>query len=87
MTWQDLPDATTVIPGTEEIAANLNAFTIANADRHWMHQPGSTPPVARGYLPPIAPTLIPSYGPAEVEASKVRQMVTENIQPKLGENL
>jgi hypothetical protein len=87
MTWQDLPDAASVIPGTEETAANMNAFTIANADRQWMYQPGSTPPVAQGYLPPIAPTLIPGYGPSEVEASRVREMVTENIQPKLGETL
>lgn len=86
MTWQDIPDTATVIPGTEEIAANINAFTIANADRQWMHQPGSTPPVAQGHLRPIAPTLIPGYGPTEVEASQVREMVTENIQPKLGEN-
>jgi Protein of unknown function (DUF4238) len=86
MTWQDLPDAEEPISGSEAIAANLNAFTIANSERQWMHQPGSTPPVAQEYLHPISPTLIPGYGPGEVEASEVRKMVTKNIQPKLGKN-
>jgi hypothetical protein len=86
MTWQDLPDAEESIPGTEAVAANCNAFTIANAERQWMHQPGSTPPVARGYLPPVAPVLIPGYGRGEVEASEVRRAVSANLQPKLGEN-
>jgi len=86
MTWQDLPDSKNPIVGTEAIAANINAFTIANAERQWMYQPGSTPPIARGHLPPVAPTLVAGYGVDEVEASEVRKTVSENIQPKLGEN-
>jgi Protein of unknown function (DUF4238) len=86
MTWQDLPDAEKPSLGSEAIAANINAFTVANAERQWMHQPGSTPPIARGYLPPAAPMLISGYGPSEVEASEVRRLVSKNIQPKLGEN-
>lgn len=86
MTWQDLPDAEAPIIGSEAIAANINAFTIANAARQWMHQPGTIPPVAQGALEPIGPTLIPGYGRDEVEASEVRRMVSENIQPKLGED-
>jgi len=86
MTWQDLPDSEDPIAGTEAIAANINAFTIANAERQWMYQPGCTPPIARGYLPPVAPALVSGYGVDEVEASEVRKTVSENIQPKLGEN-
>jgi len=85
MTWQASEDAAEPIPGTAEVAANINAFTVGNADRQWMHKPGSVPPVATGYLDPISPMLVDGYAPANAEASKLREAVAENIQPRLGE--
>jgi len=85
MTWEDAQDAAEPMPGTAEIAANINAFTIGNADRQWMHKPGAAPPIATGYLDPISPMLIEGYGPTAAEASKVRDAVAENVQPRLGE--
>jgi hypothetical protein len=86
MTWQDHPDGP-VIAGTKEIAANINAFTIASAERQWMYKPGATIPIGEGYLGPISPQLIPGYGPAEASASSIRRKVTDLIQPKLGRDL
>lgn len=77
MTWQEPPDRARIIWGSEEIAANLNAFTIANADRQWMHRPGSQVPIADGYLDPVSKELIDGYGAAEAKGSKVREQVTE----------
>lgn len=87
MTWQDLPDAAAVIVGSEEIAANINAFTIANADRQWMYMPSARVPIADGYLDPISIELVAGYGPAEVETSDVRQQVTDLLQQKQGQDI
>lgn len=81
MTWQDMPDAETTILGSEAIAANINAFTIANGERQWMHQPGATPPIAQGYLEPIAPTLIPGYDRDEVEARRFGEWSQRTSSP------
>ena len=44
MTWSDLPDVEHVrARGTRDHAANLNAFTVASAERQWFHQPGTLP--------------------------------------------
>jgi hypothetical protein len=87
MTWQDLPDVADVIGGSREIAANINAFTIANADRQWMHTPGSHVPIAEGYLDPISHELVVGYGREEVEASDVRQKVTALLRGKQGQDI
>lgn len=87
MTWQDLSDGAEFVEGSEAIATNINAFTIANADRQWMHMPGSTAPIAEGYLDPISPQLIPGYGPVEVEASKTRQEVLHLLEQKIGQDI
>jgi len=84
MTWSPPPDGDKPIVGTEDIAANMNAFTIANADRQWMSMPGSDVPLADGLLDPISPALIPGYGPAQAEGSQMRERVGESVQKRLG---
>jgi hypothetical protein len=40
MTWSDLPDDENVrLSGTRDHAANLDAFTVASADRQWVLSP------------------------------------------------
>ena len=46
MNWVDLPDAECELE--TDAAAELNAFTVSQADAEWMHAPGSEPPVATG---------------------------------------
>jgi hypothetical protein len=60
MTWMDLSDEQNVPLGWRA-AAELNAFTISQSDRQWMHRPGSEPPVAKGELAPISRLHKPVY--------------------------
>lgn len=84
MSWSDQPGLTARTIAAKQIAANLNAFSIANAERQWFKQPGSSVPTATGYLDPIAPTLLPGYGREVAQASTLREAVSENVQPLLG---
>jgi hypothetical protein len=60
MTWMDLSDENRLLLGPLA-AAELNAFTIGQSDRQWMHRPGSEPPVAAGELAPISRLANPAY--------------------------
>lgn len=52
MNWLDLPDRDDVL--MEDAAAELNAFTIRQAESEWMHTPRHSPPVAGGTLRPLS---------------------------------
>lgn len=86
MSWLDLPDGgAPIVSGSKEIAANINAFSVAEAEHQWFHTPGATAPRASGQLLPIAPRLLQGYG-AEVALTSRRRNVTERrIQPRLGD--
>jgi hypothetical protein len=60
MTWVDLSDDSNVALGPLA-AGELNAFTIGQADRQWMHCPGSEPAVANGILYPVSRLVEPAY--------------------------
>jgi Protein of unknown function (DUF4238) len=87
MTWQDLPDQTEPIRGSAALAANINAFTIANSDRQWMQMPGAETPIASAYLDPLAPELIAGYRPEEVERSAIRDQVRQLLEQKQGQDI
>jgi hypothetical protein len=62
MTWSDMADEDhTRVRGKRDHAANLNAFTVANADRQWFHLPGPPAPRASGKLLPVSMQFIPNY--------------------------
>jgi hypothetical protein len=42
-------------------AAELNALTVAQADRQWMHRPGDEPELADGPLRPLSRLVEPAY--------------------------
>jgi hypothetical protein len=42
-------------------AGELNAFTVSQADRQWMHRPGTTPEVPQGEFRPLSRLLSPRY--------------------------
>lgn len=55
MTWSDTPDDEhTRVRGTRDHAGNLNAFTVASAERQWFYRPGTSPPIASGNLRPLS---------------------------------
>lgn len=71
VTWSDKSDDGNV-PLSPSAAAELNAFTVAQADRQWMHQPGAEPNVATGIFAPISRLKDPSYGRATAMGSRRR---------------
>jgi hypothetical protein len=87
MTWSPPPDGQELVVGTRELAASINAFTIANADRQWMSTPGIEVPIADGLLDPVSPALVPDYGPGQADDSPVRELVGESVQKRLGATL
>jgi Protein of unknown function (DUF4238) len=85
MTWSDAPDDEHVrVQGTRDHAANLNAFTVAYADRQWFHRPGPTPPITSGYLRPLSLSLVPSYTATAAAASERRGRASEMADRRVG---
>jgi len=83
MTWLDEPDGP-IVRGARSHAANINAFTAAQAERQWFHLPGVSPPLATGLPLPISPELVRPYNQAAARRSWRRSEITRRIQPKLG---
>lgn len=70
MSWVDLPDADAALGA--DAAAEVNAFTVSQADQEWMHAPGSEPPVAAGTFEPLSRLLEPRYTAQMAMASRRR---------------
>jgi Protein of unknown function (DUF4238) len=88
MTWSDLPDDEPLrVRGTRDHAANLNAFTVASAERQWFYHPGSTPPLAKGNLRPLALELVPGYTPLAAANSRRRAQTSAIANRKIGRDL
>lgn len=86
MTWSDELGIVDRMEATQEVAANINAFSIANGERQWVRQPHSSVPVATGYLDPLAPVILDRYSRQIAETSLLREAVANNVQPKLGQD-
>lgn len=83
MTWVDLPDPATPARMSQRVAEELNAFTIGQADRQWMHRPGDEPPVATGSMLPLSRIYERGYSSDLVLASQRRlaaQQFLERVQ-------
>jgi hypothetical protein len=71
MNWIDRSDEVGV-PMKRWAAAELNAFTVAQADKEWMHQPGSEPEIADDFFFPLSRLIDPSYDRAAAGRSARR---------------
>jgi len=88
MTWSEDPDDESPhVRGCRDHAANLNAFTIAQADRQWFHQPGAPTPIACGRLLPLSTQLIRGYTAAAANNSRRRGRTSAIVQPMVGIDL
>jgi hypothetical protein len=83
MTWQAKVDVSSVVMG-RRAASEINAFTIGQADRQWMHRPGSEPPRTLGSCVPLSQTLDPSYNDAAMLQSPRRQRALAHQQRVAG---
>jgi Protein of unknown function (DUF4238) len=85
MTWLDEPDGP-IVKGARQHATNINALTVAQAERQWFHLPGVSPPLATGLLLPISPELVRPYDQATAVSSRRRAEITRRTQPRLGDH-
>lgn len=86
MTWiHSDDDKAQRVTGTKDVAANINAFTIGEAEHQWFHDPGMNAPRASGQLLPLSDRLLSSYG-TDVALRSPRRVETERrIQPRIGD--
>jgi len=88
MTWTDIPDDEHGrVRGTRDHASNLNAFTVASAERQWFYRPGTSPPRASGSLRPLSPELVPGYSALAAAQSDRRERVSAIANQKIGRDL
>lgn len=71
MNWIDRSDEVGV-PMKRWAAAELNAFTVSQAEKEWMHRPGSEPEVADDVFLPFSRLVDPTYDRAVAERSARR---------------
>jgi hypothetical protein len=79
MNWIDDSDLNAVEMGAEA-AAELNAFTIGQAEREWMHAPGTEPEVAGGFFSPISRRVDPAYGRVAARSSARRKFAQKSFE-------
>jgi hypothetical protein len=72
MNWIDRNDQVD-LRGKRWVAAELNAFTISQAEREWMHRVGSEPEVAENIFSPLSRFIDPSYTRGVAHASDRRR--------------
>jgi len=69
-------------------AENLNAFTIAEAEKQWFYLSEARRPRQRsGTWPPLAPELLPGYSIHEAAYCQRRQRILPDLQGRAGERI
>ena len=71
MNWIDRSDIDR-LRGTRWVAAQLNAFTVSQAEREWMHRLGAEPPRAEDIFAPLSKLVDPRYDRASCLGSARR---------------
>ena len=84
MAWLDLADPIDPDRGLARHARSLNAFTRAQADRHWIHHPQMAPRFASGPLLPISPELVTGYTQALAATCVRRQQIAAILDSHMG---
>ena len=82
MTWSDgFDDDENRAMGKRHHAKNANAFTRAQADKHWFYMPGTAPVIGkRRRFPPISAELINGYSVDAVAKTRRRAAVASTIK-------
>jgi hypothetical protein len=82
MTWSDgFDDDENRAMGKRHHAKNANAFTRAQADKHWFYMPGTAPVIGkRRRFPPISTELVNGYSVDAVAKSLRRAAVASTIK-------
>lgn len=82
MNWIDRDDDGAV-PMPEGAAAQLNAFVVSQAEREWMHEPGSEPMISAGTFRPISERIDPSYDAHAARGSRRHRLASAAVERAL----
>jgi hypothetical protein len=80
MNWIDRSDEVG-IPMKRRAAGEINAFTVSQTDREWMHKPGGEPEIPDDVFSPLSRLVDFSYDCAAAERS-VRRAYASNFQQR-----
>ncbi len=83
MDWVDRSDQHAVSLDISA-ASEFNAFTVAQADREWMHRPGAEPEIANGPHQPLSRILEPGYDRSAMHRSVRRSRAQQYIESVQG---
>lgn len=86
MSWRDMPDDPVPLVGKRHHAENLNAFTVAEAEKQWFYLPGSRPRYSSGKWLPLSPELYPGYTPARAARGHLRSLASADLQARMGDD-
>lgn len=84
MAWADKPDVAEHFAGGSHHARNFNAFSRAEAERHWIHRPGSSPRSGTGPWLPLAPEIFEGYSVELAKRSQIRASVSGDLNAAIG---
>jgi Protein of unknown function (DUF4238) len=84
MAWFDEGDGPRKV-GRKGPAKALNAFTVAQADRQWMHRPGCPPLIRQGTFEPLSPRLNRGYTAQSAQLSRRRAEATRLAERRRGD--
>jgi len=86
MTWRDAEDGQ-VHEGNDAIAANVNAFSVAQAERQYMFVPSTVPPTGTGPFPALSTKLHCGYVTRTAQMSSVRERALESVNARAGNDI
>lgn len=78
MNWIDRDDVGAMAVPVEA-ASELNAFTVSQAEKEWMHKLGSEPDMAEGNCEPLSRFIDPAYDAREARQSLRHGLASQHI--------
>ncbi len=83
MNWVDESDVSEIAMG-RHAAAELNAMTVGQADKEWMHRPDTEPDVPDDIFEPLSRLVEPTYDRTAAERSKRRAHARRSLKKVQG---
>lgn len=84
MTWTGIPDLPLPLLGRSHHARNINAFSMAEAERHWIHRPEVVPRAGSGPWTPLSFEFF-DYSVTDARHSPVRVATSKDLNARLGD--
>jgi hypothetical protein len=86
MTWRDLPDDPKPVLGKSHHADNLNAFTVAEAEKQWFFLPETQRPrIREGKWLPLSAEFVQGYSASAATSTQLYQTVINDLQGRVGD--